>query len=132
MRESVSGFWLLSRFSKVPLRSPLFLVLGGAVWNFGIVIGVLSVLGGGSTGRELLEFPPETAFILFLGLVMMSLSAITLLWDGKPEGPMFRSGIFWGLSYGSRGHMPRQILLWALHPLPGPRSRLLIGGISAV
>jgi cytochrome c oxidase cbb3-type subunit 1 len=78
-----AGFWLLSRFSQVPLRSPLFLILGGAVWNIGMVAGVLSILGGASTGRELLEFPPETAFILFLGLVMVSLSAITLLWDGK-------------------------------------------------
>ena len=42
-----------------------------------MMTGVLSILGGATTGRELLEFPPETAFILFLGLAMVGLWAIT-------------------------------------------------------
>ena len=51
------------------MRSPLFPILAGVVWNIGMITGVLSILAGATTGRELLEFPPYTAFILFLGLV---------------------------------------------------------------
>jgi cytochrome c oxidase cbb3-type subunit I len=79
-----TGIWLLSRFSGVPLRSPSFLSLAGAIWNFGILTGVFSILGGATTGRELLEFPSYSAFILFLALAMVSLSAITILWNRRP------------------------------------------------
>ena len=68
----------------VPLRNPLFPILAGAVWNIGMITGVLSILAGATTGRELLEFPPESAFILFLGLATVSLWAITIIWNRKP------------------------------------------------
>jgi cytochrome c oxidase cbb3-type subunit 1 len=79
-----TGIWLLSRFSDVPLRSPLFPILAGVVWNIGMIAGVLSILAGTTTGRELLEFPSYSAFILFLGLATVSLWAITLIWNRKP------------------------------------------------
>jgi cytochrome c oxidase cbb3-type subunit I len=78
-----TGIWLLSRFGALPLPSPLFLSLAGAVWNFGILTGVLSILGGATTGRELLEFPSYSAIILFLALVMVALSALTIIWNKK-------------------------------------------------
>jgi cytochrome c oxidase cbb3-type subunit 1 len=79
-----TGIWLLSRFSGVTFRGPLFPLLAAALWNIGMLTGVLSILCGATTGRELLEFPPESAFILFLGLVMVSLWAIMILWNRKP------------------------------------------------
>lgn len=79
-----AGIWLLSRLTGVPLRSPLPLILAAVVWNIGMVTGVLSILGGATTGRELLEFPPETAFILFLGLATVSFWAITTVWIRRP------------------------------------------------
>jgi cytochrome c oxidase cbb3-type subunit 1 len=79
-----AGIWLLSRLTGVPLRSPLSLILAAVVWNIGMVTGVLSILGGATTGRELLEFPLETAFILFLGLATVSFWAITTVWIRRP------------------------------------------------
>jgi cytochrome c oxidase cbb3-type subunit I len=79
-----AGIWLLSRFSGVTFRSPLFPILAAVLWNIGIILGVLSVLAGATTGRELLEFPPEIAFIMFLGLVVVSLWAVTIIWNRKP------------------------------------------------
>jgi cytochrome c oxidase cbb3-type subunit 1 len=79
-----TGIWLLSRFSAPPLRSPWFLIIAGVLWNIGMTTGVLSILAGSTTGRELLEFPPETAFILFLGLAMVSLWAVTIILNRKP------------------------------------------------
>ena len=34
------GIWLLARFSRVPLRNPLFPILAAATWNIGIAVGV--------------------------------------------------------------------------------------------
>jgi cytochrome c oxidase cbb3-type subunit 1 len=79
-----TGIWLLSHFSEKPLRSPWFLILAGVVWNIGMTTGILSILAGSTTGKELLEFPPETAFILFLGLAMVSFWAMTSIFNRKP------------------------------------------------
>jgi cytochrome c oxidase cbb3-type subunit I len=79
-----TGIWLLSRFGDMPLRSPLLPILAATVWNFGMMTGVLSILAGATTGKELLEFPPESAFILFLALATVSLWAITIIWYRKP------------------------------------------------
>jgi cytochrome c oxidase cbb3-type subunit I len=74
-----TGIWLLSRLSGVSLRRPLFPVLAGIVWNIGMISGLLSLLAGATTGRQLLEFPSYSAFILFLGLAMVSLWAMTII-----------------------------------------------------
>jgi cytochrome c oxidase cbb3-type subunit I len=80
-----TGIWLLSRWSGVLWRGSSFLLLAGVLWNLGMVIGVLSILGGATTGRELLEFPLQTALILFLALAMVSLWAVNITWNRKSE-----------------------------------------------
>ena len=78
-----TGIWLLSRLNGVSLRSPLFPVIAGLVWNVGMFSGLFSLLAGGSTGRQLLEFPSSSAFILFLALAMISLWAMTIVCNSK-------------------------------------------------
>ena len=84
------GIWLLARFSRVPLRDPLFPILAAATWNIGIAVGVLSVLAGATTGKQMLEFPSYAAFMLFLALVIVGLWALTIFWARKP-GPTYVS-----------------------------------------
>ncbi|MBV8143305.1 MAG: hypothetical protein JOZ60_14795, partial [Verrucomicrobia bacterium] len=79
-----TGIWLLSRFNGVTFRSPLFPSVAAVLWNIGMLTGVLSILSGATTGRELLEFPPQSAFILFFGLIMVSLWALVILWNRTP------------------------------------------------
>jgi cytochrome c oxidase cbb3-type subunit 1 len=78
-----TGIWLLSRLNGISLRSPLFPLLAGVVWNIGMISGLLSLLAGATTGRQLLEFPSYAAFILFLGLAMVSLWAMTIICNRK-------------------------------------------------
>ena len=85
-----AGIWLMARFCRVPLRSPRFPILAGVIWNIGITVGVLSILAGATTGYQLLELPSYAAFILFLGLVMVGLWALTMFWNRKP-GPTYIS-----------------------------------------
>jgi cytochrome c oxidase cbb3-type subunit I len=78
-----TGIWLLSRLNGVSLRSPLFPVIAGLVWNIGMISGLFSLLAGASTGRQLLEFPSYSAFILFFALAMISLWAMTIVCNRK-------------------------------------------------
>jgi cytochrome c oxidase cbb3-type subunit I len=78
-----TGIWLLSRFTDVPLRDPFYPILAAIIWNVGLGTGVLSILMGFTTGKELLEFPSYSAFILFLGLVIISLWAVMIIWNRK-------------------------------------------------
>jgi cytochrome c oxidase cbb3-type subunit 1 len=84
------GIWLLARFSSVPLRNSLFPILAAATWNIGIAVGVLSVMGGATTGKQMLEFPSYAAFILFLAFVIVGLWALTIFWARRP-GPTYVS-----------------------------------------
>jgi len=85
-----AGIWLLARFCHVPLRSSLFPILAGVTWNIGLAVGVLSILAGATAGFQLLELPSYAAFILFLGLLMVGLWAVTMFWNRKP-GPTYIS-----------------------------------------
>jgi cytochrome c oxidase cbb3-type subunit I len=84
------AIWLLARFSGVPLRNPLFPILAAATWNIGIAVGVLSILVGATTGKQMLEFPSYAAFILFLAFVIIGLWALTIFWARRP-GPTYVS-----------------------------------------
>ena len=90
MRGYRCGIWLLARFSSVPLRNPLFPILAAATWNIGIAVGVLSILVGATTGKQMLEFPSYAAFILFLAFVIVGLWALTIFWARRP-GPTYVS-----------------------------------------
>ena len=78
-----AGIWMLSRLNGVPLRSPLFPVIACVVWNIGMISGLFSLLAGATTGRQLLEFPSYSAFILFFALAMISLWAMTIVCNRK-------------------------------------------------
>src|SRR6184192_2513837 len=65
--------WLTCRLGAVTLccRGPV--ILATAFWNLGVTIGVLSVLGGGSTGFAWLEIPKFVAVILFCSYALIGL-----------------------------------------------------------
>ena len=84
------GIWLVSRLSGVIARGFQILLYAAALWNIGLLCGTLSILGGYSTGKELLEYPSFVAFILFLALVFVSFWVFMTLRKRRP-GPLFVS-----------------------------------------
>ena len=64
--------WVFSRLNARPLRDPLWFIFGILTWDCGVAFGTLRILGGGSTGREWLEYPPETAFFVLLGELIIA------------------------------------------------------------
>src|SRR3954470_5532187 len=57
--------WLTCRLGAVTLCCRTPVILATAFWNVGVALGVLSVLGGASTGFAWLEMPPFAGAILF-------------------------------------------------------------------
>jgi cytochrome c oxidase cbb3-type subunit 1 len=70
------ALWLLARLGRTPLVGPTAAIAGALLWNVGMVAGVLGVLGGDSTGHELLEMPGYASPVLFLAFALVGASAL--------------------------------------------------------
>jgi cytochrome c oxidase cbb3-type subunit 1 len=49
--------WLMARMSRQQCRAAGTILTAGHVWNFGVLLGVLGILGGAGTGMPWMEFP---------------------------------------------------------------------------
>jgi cytochrome c oxidase cbb3-type subunit 1 len=65
------ALWMLARLGRTTLAAPWLIIVGALCWNLGVAVGVLGILGGGSTGFENLEMPAYAAALVFLGYLMM-------------------------------------------------------------
>jgi cytochrome c oxidase cbb3-type subunit 1 len=84
------AIWLMSRLCRVPIRYPAFLLFGTVLWNLGLAVGVLSVLGGKSTGIEGMEMPHGAAWIMFLGYLFIGLWG-AILYKFRRNTPVYIS-----------------------------------------
>jgi cytochrome c oxidase cbb3-type subunit 1 len=79
-----AGIWMMARLCHIRLRNPRFILGATMLWNFGMVIGVIAILGGQSTSIEWLEFPTYAAFPIFLGFGLVSIWAVIMFRFRKP------------------------------------------------
>ncbi len=68
--------WLFSRLGRTLLAQPWLVLIGAVLWNIGVTIGTVGILGGESTGFETLEIPSYAALILFLAYLMIGIWAV--------------------------------------------------------
>src|SRR6267143_4577304 len=73
-----TAIWLMARLCRTTLRHPLLIVTGIWFWNIGVLIGVIAILMGYSTGYDWLEFPPYAAVILFVAYAMIMSWAVLM------------------------------------------------------
>jgi len=66
-----TAIWLMARLCRTTLRHPLLIVTGIWFWNIGVLVGVIGILMGYSTGYQWLEFPPYAAVILFVAYALI-------------------------------------------------------------
>src|SRR4029077_17773997 len=69
-----TAIWLMARLCRTTLRHPLLIVTGAWFWNIGILVGVIAILMGYSTGYQWLEFPP------YAGVVLLTAYALIMSW----------------------------------------------------
>jgi cytochrome c oxidase cbb3-type subunit 1 len=72
------GIWILARMAQTPLLTGWLPLFAGVSWNVGLFFATWGMLGGGSTGREWLEFPPYAAFAIFLAQLTIAVWAVGL------------------------------------------------------
>ena len=70
------SLWILARLGDGRVCQPWLIAVGGKIWNLGVLVGVLGILVGDSTGYENLEMPRYAAVMLFLGYLMIGLWTI--------------------------------------------------------
>jgi len=81
-----AALWTLARCGRGRLALPGVASAGGVVWNLGVLVGVLQVLGGQTTGLPWMEFPRQGAAVMAGGYFLMAVSACyTLLHRRKHE-----------------------------------------------
>src|ERR1700736_5865876 len=73
-----TSIWLMARLCRTVLRHPLLIVAGAGFWNLGVLIGVVGVLAGQSTGYQWLEFPPYAAVVLFVAYTLIMSWAVLM------------------------------------------------------
>lgn len=79
-----TGIWLCARLTRVALRRPATLMMGGIFWNIGVTAGVIAILAGNSQGVEWLEFPGSVQAILFVGFSLIAAWGVVLFRLRRP------------------------------------------------
>jgi len=79
-----TALWLMARLCRTPLRFPGVLLAAGILWNIGMIVGVLGILGGDSTSVEWLEFPVYATPILFVAFAFVGVWTVMMFVFRKP------------------------------------------------
>ncbi|HEX5220401.1 MAG TPA: cbb3-type cytochrome c oxidase subunit I [Verrucomicrobiae bacterium] len=67
--------WLLARLGQVELARPLLITFFAKLWHLGVLVGLIAILAGQTTGYEWFELPRYAAVILFIAFVMITVWA---------------------------------------------------------
>jgi cytochrome c oxidase cbb3-type subunit 1 len=58
------ALWIMYRLSRIKMQHSWVAILGGCLWNFGVIAGIGGIMGGYMTSVEWLEMPKEVAPLL--------------------------------------------------------------------
>jgi cytochrome c oxidase cbb3-type subunit 1 len=74
-----SSMWMLARCGRTRLAFPSLAIGGGVLWNVGLLIGLIGILKGDSTGHPLLELPGYATPIMLAGCALVSVSLLSTI-----------------------------------------------------
>jgi cytochrome c oxidase cbb3-type subunit 1 len=67
--------WIFARLSESELLLPLVPIIAANIWLVGVLVGVVAILIGDSTGFAWLEFPRAASILLFAAFLLIAISA---------------------------------------------------------
>lgn len=67
------GLWLLARLGRAEVAQPFLIAVGAKLWHLGVLVGLVAILTGQTSGFEWFELPRYAAVILFLAFVLMAI-----------------------------------------------------------
>ncbi|MGD0744609.1 MAG: cbb3-type cytochrome c oxidase subunit I [Verrucomicrobiota bacterium] len=68
--------WIFARLSRTPLCLPFVAVVAAKFWHLGVLVGLVGILIGDSTGFAWLEFPRGGSVLLFAAFLLVAISAV--------------------------------------------------------
>ena len=63
-RTRRGGLWLLARLGRVAVAKPFLIAVGAKLWHFGVLVGLVAIITGQTSGYEWFELPRYAAVIL--------------------------------------------------------------------
>ena len=75
--------WIFARLSQSELALPLVPVVAANIWHLGVLVGVVAILLGDSTGFAWLEFPRGGSVLLFTAFLLIAISAVATFGQRK-------------------------------------------------
>jgi len=75
--------WIFARLSQAELVLPLVPIVAANLWHLGVLVGVATILCGGSSGFIWLEFPRASAMLLGVSFVLVAISAVATFGQRK-------------------------------------------------
>ncbi len=88
-----AGLWLLARLGRVELARPFLIAVGAKFWHLGVLVGLIAILTGQTSGYEWFELPRYAAVVLFVGFVLMAIWAF-VTYARRPEKSLYPSQWF--------------------------------------
>ncbi len=70
--------WLMARLCRVPLRNGMILIIAGALWNVGMITGIIGILAGANRSIEWLEIPAYATPIIFTAYGLIAIWAVIM------------------------------------------------------
>ena len=67
--------WIFVRLSQSELALPLVPLVAANIWHLGVLVGIVAILIGDSTGFAWLEFPRGGSVLLFAAFLLIAVSA---------------------------------------------------------
>lgn len=92
------GCWLLARTAGQRLQAPGLVLAAGVIWNLAVLIGVVAILLGHSTGREWLEMPASVFGMLVIGGGLWGAS-VWMTYASRTESSPYPSAWFFLLGF---------------------------------
>ena len=82
------ALWIFARLGQVPLRGAMVPVVAAHLWHLGVLVGLVGIFIGDSTGFVWLEFPRGGSALLFFAYLILGLWALMNA-SGRRESGMF-------------------------------------------
>lgn len=67
--------WIFARLSESELLLPLVPLVAANLWHAGVLVGLVAIIIGDSTGQAWLEFPRGSSVLLFAAFLLIAISA---------------------------------------------------------
>lgn len=94
------ALWVFARSGRNRVLQPWVIAIGGKLWNLAVLVGVIAILAGDSTGYENFQMPHYATAMLFLGFLVIAIWTLLTL-HRRTERPMnvsqwyLLAGFFW-------------------------------------